>query len=880
MLAFVLTALALVSPALQLQPRTYVSPDGGWTLAVEPLTRDGTGAANYVLTGAGHEAYRREHPFALWDAFVTDDGRAGGYAYAGSGPDGLRGSVHVVVLSPQGGVVLDETHERTLSRHLHTPSDPRVRGLFAQPELGRFVVRVDDEDLNRSAESWWVYDVVDGRSLSRERPKLMLALEPAIRHAVAAKPVPGTPLVLVNWYRFASEVEPWSRGAVFQLLETTGAELHEVWRLELPHDYEGADQDAGNRLRHEIWRDGAILGTSARAFELRSVADAQRVRYAVSEAVEDWNVEELGREPYSTTARDVAPQASVFAPVRRSEVLLGGAGPPKGEIRDVLAFGFDPESRPRFARREEDGTTLVVLDPSGAVRSAVRVDERVGAALNLAWFPLASPRWVAATRKFREDGPVRAWMVTETSGTAEELAGFPAGGVERVLPLDERRLLVLRGEGGLLLYDVEKDRSEPFASDEFPAPVSSGGVTAHWGRSASDVTVTSDGRIVVMENAVDALHVLSPEGALLATLDLAELWGREPRYLSSLVAAPRGAVLVHDYNGVPPLWRTPLDGTAAVPLDARMASGETRDAYNRNARHAPDARLWTTDGHELVRLDESGIADLTMGEPPLVDRLETPGTGVIDTGFARILVQDERTKAFHVFDGGGKRVLVTRPRAAELDALRSLLEIGCTSSGGVRAGQSWYEDSYVLFAGSGDSEGIVALGAHNVCSVPGRDELWGELDGALVRILRGRVDLTRAKRADGLWWRQIEDVTVSTDGTIAVLDLPERNRPLARSPGRAVVARFDRDGNPLSQHELPEGVQPSRIAHAGPWVLVHHFGRDPWLLDVRSGSVIALELDAELGTDHRIDLGLAPAGDALWLLRAADRRLRTYSLPE
>jgi HlyD family secretion protein len=64
MLALVLTALALA--ASQLQPRTYTSPDGGWTLAVEPLTRDEQGRANLDLA---RQNLRRQED--LWKEGLT-----------------------------------------------------------------------------------------------------------------------------------------------------------------------------------------------------------------------------------------------------------------------------------------------------------------------------------------------------------------------------------------------------------------------------------------------------------------------------------------------------------------------------------------------------------------------------------------------------------------------------------------------------------------------------------------------------------------------------------------------------------------------------------------------------------------------------------------
>ncbi len=310
MLSFVALALAFgtsrASPQTTPPPRTYVSPSGRWILTVEPTATDLSKDADYVMTEGSHEAWHRRLPFALRDASVTDDGRVTGIAYSGAilpvypGPygDSSRGeTLHVVLLSSEGAVLLDEKHERVESAFMHADPNPIAEGLFILPELERFVVRIADEDVNRGAEEWWGYDLEMGRLLFRERPKLKLGLEESIRSITAARPVPGTPLVLVHWWRCEdSRRSLQALGGVFQLIDS---DWNVVWKLELFRDYEVAEsQAAQHRLQNEIRVGGAILATAPGCFDLRLVASGQHALFAVERTAAGWKITELERRPY------------------------------------------------------------------------------------------------------------------------------------------------------------------------------------------------------------------------------------------------------------------------------------------------------------------------------------------------------------------------------------------------------------------------------------------------------------------------------------------------------------------------------------------------------------------------------------------------------
>src|SRR4051812_12504003 len=74
-------SLAQAPPPI-LNPNTYASPSGKYSLFVNPSDMYGRGKADYKLSLGGREVWSGEKPYTLWDAKVTDDGCVLGYSYS------------------------------------------------------------------------------------------------------------------------------------------------------------------------------------------------------------------------------------------------------------------------------------------------------------------------------------------------------------------------------------------------------------------------------------------------------------------------------------------------------------------------------------------------------------------------------------------------------------------------------------------------------------------------------------------------------------------------------------------------------------------------------------------------------------------------------
>jgi hypothetical protein len=184
-----------------LNPKSYRSPSGRVRLVIDPRQMTGRGAADYRLTRDGHLVWSGKRDFTLSEAAVGDDGQVAGYGYSG-GEALSRGEFVVAILGSKGAVRLKEVTRQTESMFLHEPDDPVGKGVILDAANDRVIIRLRDADLNRGLESWWLYHLSTAR-----RERVMEPVPPPdvhrpyIRRAFA---IPGTPLLLLHWVKFAS----------------------------------------------------------------------------------------------------------------------------------------------------------------------------------------------------------------------------------------------------------------------------------------------------------------------------------------------------------------------------------------------------------------------------------------------------------------------------------------------------------------------------------------------------------------------------------------------------------------------------------------------------------------------------------------------------
>jgi hypothetical protein len=817
------------APPPTLNPKQYNSPSGRYSLFVNPSDLHGRNGGSYRLTRDGLEVWSGSRPYTLWQAFVTDLGVTGGYAYShgwrGFSDAGFKagaGDFRVVIIDEHGKERLDQVTKREESRFLHTPPNPLATGLFVDAANDRMVVRVDDADADRRGEVWWTYHVSSGKPLATLRPNEQVPDPDPAAYIIDAKPVAGTPLTLVHWWRHRFD-EQGRVGARFALI---GLDGKPVWSSELPDDYSvPGDRVAEDRLMIKITQKGAILRTDqAGRYDLWYVRDARQVTFAVARGPTGaWTVTEIGRRPYVEPAASASSEAPIpERPLRllgRIELKAPKSGPAP-DVRDISDFVFDDRGRIAFLR-DVGGKTpaLVVTDQLGKIVQTVSLDAAISEHAGV-W---SGPAWLGGDRYHllrgdpKNDKKMEAWRVDVLAATVvriprfsttvlSEAAGFPDGGF-----VVKGGLQYFPGgaTGDCNLYAFDANGRGTWivigGSGNGPADLF----------YLESVAVMTDGTVAVLDNIRELVQFFDRGGKQLRTIDLKKAWGRKPNYPTDVAADRDGGVLVLDFHGSPPLVRMGPDG--AVRSEVRPKFPDGREFHLAAARVAPDGSLWVSDWHALLRLAESGVVDRVLGERPDTGRLGDADAVTVDFK-GQIYAVAGRTGAVHIFEPGGRWLRVCSPDPSDVPEELSTAHLTVAESGDVYLGVS-RDGRYLHFSPEGTRVGVESLELDEVTEKwycqPGTGRRWVLgyekvylVDGA------GKVLLTVARRADGKWLDRPDEASIAPDGSLAVLS-SGREGPLA-------VTLYRPNGEPIRTITLPSSVTWSfpRLAFDGKLVAI------------------------------------------------------------
>jgi hypothetical protein len=729
-----------------LNPRAYVSPSGEYALHVNPSNRHGQGEANYLLTRKGAIVWERKHPFTFWEAGVTNDGTAAGYAYS-NGPQGWGkesgyGYFEAAILGPTGKPRLHRKVKRVETRVLHGPPLPIAQALVVNSANDRLVVRVyEDRGGAFGYSADWTYELSTGRTAKLVAPGMP---DEKDRNTVEARSIAGTPLTLLHWWRYSEG----DIGAYFTLLDPAGKP---VWNLELPRDYStSGDKEAQDRLRDDIRQTGAILrANQGRRFTLRFVADKQRVTFAVVMGEGGtWRIAEVGREPYVPGGKAVRFAMPEVRLRQLDRIELQGSGPqaqhPIRSIHSPVAAG---SGRLAFLRRE-DRTDLVVVEESGKILHTVPLDSiprrNNDTFCGLLW--REETRFLVFVERRAEDSDkvsTEAYQVDARTASIGKLEGFRCDWLRSVAALPDGGFALLATErreysmqDGIYAYDARGRQKWALGTYNY---------------GAKSLTTLPDETVAVLDGAGKVIH-LYRHGKHLRAISLKVVWNSDWSYPTTILAGPKGDFLVYGSLERPPLVWMNLRGEVLRTSTPRYANGEEID--NPGMCLMPDGGLWVSDTYSLLRIDEKGRVMKRLGEEP------RPGVlrNIVEVAIypnGRILAADERTNAVHVFDARGRWQAVCKPIKSEQErphwtrSLRTEIELGPNDTFAV--GDEWF----------------------------GVRGTWEDKPAGF-QMSRERIRPLQ-RRPDGTWLEEIEAWAVAPDSTLALLDgqniinHPERN---------------------------------------------------------------------------------------------------------
>ncbi|MGD9612290.1 MAG: hypothetical protein AB7V22_05240 [Kiritimatiellia bacterium] len=870
-----------------LHPTSHVSASGEYALFVDPSCLMGSGPADYRLARNGETVWTNRFPFSLWNAVVSDSGAVAGCAYSHGWEgyplkdfDDRPGDFSVVVLSPAGALVAQDVHPRQ-SGGMDAPPVPVALDLFFDGLASNFVVRVDHTNQFRNGEQWWVYDLASGERRATLEPRTLMPDPDLSRTILAARPLPGLPLVLVHWWRYAD----FKCGGVFTLVDAAG---QPVWTLSLSEDYEMPGREKwGNTLFNHVRQHGAVLGVSpAGTFDLYHVRAGQRVSYAVAQTESgQWIAGETARAPYPWTA----PAAATNPPPATADLeklgelpLAAAGGEASNAFAGVEAFDFDPGGTICALKDPRGQPRLLHLTQKGEIRTELRLPEdappdypyavgpaAVGNQRFVVGFPVTNnvTRWYLADFATNE---IRRLAQVDDS-CPDACAGFPDG---RFVALTTRNFGGTRSHGitmfdatGKTLWVVADNAGYSDCDDELLSP--------------EDVVFHGTNEIAVLDHVRKAIQFFDDRGRFRRIVDFEKVWDRKPNYLTDLAADADGGFLLYDFNAKETLLRLNGDGTIRRASSPRRADGSlfrVRDGVKRS----PQGDLWTCDGQSLMRLDAQDRADLVLGPAADPAALADPGLAVVGPG-DRVYVGDERTKSIHVFDAAGQPLGRCQPAPEDVKEISRVSHLAFAPDGRLFAALDFDAKDYLVFGadfariGWSPTPPTARLFGEQRFFQPNGTNVWiAGMHDLLLFDAAGNLLRKISRRADGQWLERPGLATVAPNGSIAI-------RASSQDLGASINV-FDANGNAVSSFDVPYHARYSDFCPFAP------LAYDGQRIYARDGNQVAVHgLQGELrgvfafaaAEEAKKWTGpfLAADGRELWFVVAETRTVHRFAVP-
>ena len=809
-----------------LNPKTYVSASGVYSLAVDPTDIYGRGPADYRLIKEGKTVWEKRLPYTFGQASVADSGNVAGYAYTNGaegfsekGTDAGPGELIVALLSSEGKTLNEERHQREWSRYLHSSPDPLVSGTILDTSNKRFILRVDDPDVNRRMEAWWLFDLESGKRIGAVEPGRSMPEKKSedTLFILGSQAVPGTSLVLTHWWNYSMG----KCSGIFALIDLDDAKAKLIWNLKLDGDYslpENSEEE--DALRERIWKEGAILDVNkSPGFALHAVKQHQRLVFSLEKSGKgEWKVRETARTPYEPPVSKPAQGASTFPQIQLEEaaaVRLGDAKVGKeSPIRALWGFGFNAEGKIcALSVRENADPHLLQLDKQGKILHDLRLP--VGTLPKRMGFSnpanVGGEKYVVTMSDEGEEGKARCFVADFAAPRVEELpafhsfaitalAGFPDG---RFAALVYHRMKYTAGHG-LILFDAEGNtlwQKEEVGYAGKPESL----------LSPEDITRYGEDSIAVLDNIRHTVQFFDTKGVFRRSIALDDAWESKPNYPTYLVEDFKAGLVVYDFNAKFPLVRINAAGHIQSRSVPRFSDGRAIKVVS-GIRRSPDGRLWMTDGDVLLRLSDDGMVDRILGEEAVPATLNQLSRAFVDSN-GRIYLGDGRTNAIHVFDSAGKKEGVCVPDPTDLTETSYVQHVTGSADGDLYVLLSQDNQAYIRFDKNLKRVGKVRIDLDSVsqewnfppsgtlCWVGGYENVY------LVQELR-KVVRKISRRADGQWLERSCSLGVAPDGSVAIL---------ARSEAGAVsVNTYSPAGDPRATYEGPEGWSPfGHVAYDG-----------------------------------------------------------------
>jgi sugar lactone lactonase YvrE len=521
-------------------------------------------------------------------------------------------------------------------------------------------------------------------------------------------------------------------------------------------------------------------------------------------------------------------------------------------------------------------------------------------------------RFVVTLSATAREGKSRAWWVDVDSGQGQAIRGFDCPSITRLVGAADGRFVAVAKnyhrytiDTSVIGFYAEGRRAWELREDENSTQ---SGALFH----VVDVALTSDGEIAILESHVNRLTFFDRDGRYLRRIDLEQAWGRKPSYVSALIAAADGELVVEESEPTAPYVRMTRAGTVRRTLEPKRADGRAISNVH-TLRRDPEGRFWLSDRRSLMRLDDRGTVDRILGPVVSPTRLgRIAGIRIDPRGRisevdprgriysvdprgriysvdprgriysvdprGRIYAVDSRTGSIHVFDPAGKLLHFCQTRPAELETDILFPVLTTDDKGELYLGMgtdSAMPDkrTYAHFSASGKRLEDVLFPA-GTCFLQPQSGVIAALQFDDVRLVdpSGKTLRTFDRRPDRGWLDHPQSVEFAADGSLAIV----ANRWQARD---ATVNLYKPNGDPICTIRLPESAgRFPRVAYDGRRLLVA--GDEVFLIyDSTGRQILECAPPIKIAQGQYYYPYLVPGGKELALFDGEEPVLHRFELP-
>ncbi len=613
-----------------LQITTYSAPTNDLSVTVEPGERYGKGPSTMTSEMNGEELWSKEIPFTFYRCVISEEGFVTGYAYTNSiyGRGGDQGELVIAVLNPEGDVVYEKRFERTFSGFLHSSPYPVVNIFDVSYDTNSALFFMREKDLNEGGgELLCINYKTQEEQLNIN---LLDATGDEKGRILNLKYIHPYPLIAVAGQREGSGFR--FKGPRTDIINMKGESLWS-WFGEEDTTWWGFNLNRGESGEILFMEDETTL------HRVQCSADQEGWKFEESiEQVEKTEEEEEKKKEETPEVAQIETQPIAVEVNRTFQLDVDRLDIESTKIGYLRTF--DDKGILYTLEREEGSATLNHRNSQGEIVASWPMDLPEG------WSP-SRFQWLREGRfllegyqKDPDKKNHRALKIFDTTaGELEPIEGIKSWGVGEVNTNNSGYILVrsyktedINSGGHIRVIDEAGNVIVTIPEEQF---------SRNCGNcKARAACITNDNEIAVLSTYQDRVIYLDLEGNILREHFLKEIWGYEPNYLADIFADPDGGVFVKDFNGKYPIVRMSKDGVVL-------------EKYVKNGVPDSNGNIWGHDGFQMLRYQQDGSVDKTIGTPPSEKAIGAIHQMVVDqNGYIYILPR--RTGIVHVFDESGR----------------------------------------------------------------------------------------------------------------------------------------------------------------------------------------------------------------------------------